>query len=186
MPTTETTTLKATLRGIRPIMFDRYAGDNKTKLEPLDMFYLNPLGQCTIPVLNLFSLLSAQNTPSVAKRFYGKGARDVALGVQAFVNIEADGEEPMEAVITDDQGVPYTPKDERIRIMDHVARVDKGIPNPKKRPVIPSNWKIKIKLEHQTNQLLTVSTLQKMLEQGGLLGLGTFRPIFGRFTVEWS
>jgi hypothetical protein len=25
-----------------------------------------------------------------------------------------------------------------------------------------------------------------MVEQGGILGLGTFRPIFGRYSVQWD
>jgi len=182
----KTTTLTATLRGIRPIMFDRYAGDNKTKLPVMEKFYTTPSGHLVIPVLNLYSLLAAQNTPSVAKRFYGKQARDVALGVMSFVSIEATGEDPLNAQILDAEGTPYTIQDPRIEILQHVARVKDGVPNPKERPMLPTGWKIKIQLTHQENTLLTSACLQTMLDQGGILGLGTFRPIFGRYTVEWE
>lgn len=182
----EISTLTATLHGIRPLMCDRYAGDNKTKLEDLDKLYVNSEGFCTLPILNVFSLLSAQNTPSVAKRFYGKQGRDVALGVQAFVNIEAnDGKDPMECLIFDADNKAYKSNDKRIRIFSHVARLDKGVPNPKSRPVIPTGWKIHLKFEHQQNEFTSLETLKRMVEQGGTLGLGTFRPIFGRYRVEW-
>jgi hypothetical protein len=177
---------RADLTGIRPIMFDRYAGDNKTKLSVLDKLYLNEANECTLPVLNIISLLSAQNTPSVAKRFYGKAARDMALGVQAFVAIEAVGTDPLAATIYDADGKAYTSKDERIRVMHHVARVDKGIPNPKERPMIPTGWRVSFLFEYQHNNFLSIEGLRTMIEQGGTLGLGTFRPIFGRYTVEFQ
>lgn len=181
------TSVTAALLGIRPILFDRYGGDNKTKLDNMDKGYRNEAGEYGIPVLNVFSLLSAQNTPSVAKRFYGKQGREVALGVQSFVNIEAvDGGDPMFAPIHDAEGKTFTAKDSRIRVVNHVARLKDGIPNPKERPMIPSGWVVRFKFELQENNMLNLATLKKMVEQGGILGLGTFRPIFGRFSVEWS
>jgi len=181
------TSVTATLRGIRPILFDRYGGDNKTKLDNMDKGYRSASGEYLIPVLNVFSMLSAQNTPSVAKRFYGKQGREVALGVQSFVNIEAtEGGDPMNAPIKDERGVAYTDTDKRIRVVTHVARLKDGIPNPKERPMIPTGWVVRFKFELQDNSILNLATLKKMVEQGGILGLGTFRPIFGRFSVEWS
>jgi hypothetical protein len=182
-----TTSITATLRGIRPILFDRYGGDNKTKLDTLDKGYRNEAGEYGIPVLNMFSMLSAQNTPSVAKRFYGKQGREVALGVQSFVNIEAtEGGDPMFAPIHDSEGGTYKADDKRIKVLNHVARLKDGIPNPKERPMLPTGWVVKFKFEIQENTILNVATLKKMVEQGGILGLGTFRPIFGRYTVDWE
>jgi hypothetical protein len=185
MKDTKTTILTATLRGIRPILFDRYAGDNKTKLPVMDKFYVTGSGHLVIPVLNVYSLLAAQNTPSVAKRFYGKQARDVALGVMSFVSIEATGDDPLHAQITDADNNPYTLQDSRIEVLQHVARVKDGVPNPKERPMLPTGWKVTLRFEHQENTLLALPCLQTMVEQGGILGLGTFRPIFGRYSVEW-
>ena len=184
---TQNTTLTAMLVGIRPILFDRYGGDNKTKLDTMDKGYRNPAGEYGIPVLNVFSMLSAANTPSVAKRFYGKQGRDVALGVLSFVNIEAlDGDDPMFAPILDENGGKFTASDPRVKILNHVARLDKGIPNPKERPMIPTGWRVRFRLELQQNELVNAATLSRMMEQGGILGLGTFRPIFGRFFVKWE
>jgi hypothetical protein len=180
-----TTTITARLRGIRPIMFDRYAGDNNTQLEVVDKGYRNAAGQYGIPTLNIFSLLTAQNTPSVAKLFYGKQARQLALGVQAFCNVLADGEDPTFAVLTDEAGEPYTAADSRMQVVKHVARVAKGIPNPKERPMLPTGWRLTFHFELYANEFLKEPTLRRMVEQGGILGLGTFRPIFGRYVVEW-
>ena len=183
---TSFTTITARLRGIRPILFDRYGGDNKTKLPDLEKMYLDEHGTCGIPVLNVFSLLSATNTPSVAKRFYGKQGRDVAQGIKSFVNIEAtEGNDPMFAPLHNEAGVAYKANDPTIKILNHVARLKDGIPNPKSRPMIPNNWRVSFRFELQQNTLLNEPTLRAMIEQGGILGLGTFRPIFGRYAVEW-
>lgn len=88
--------------------------------------------------------------------------------------------------ITDETGVQYEATDKRIKILDHVARLKDGVPNPKRRPMIPNGWRIKVRFDLQQNVLLNEQTLHTMLEQGGVLGLGTFRPIFGRFAVEWN
>ena len=176
----------AQLKGIRPILFDRYGGDNKTKLDTKDKGYLSANGDYHIPVINVFSMLSAQNTASVAKRFYGKQGREVALGVMSFVNIEAnEGDDPMMAPIKDVTGKIYNQKDDRIKHIQHVARLKCGSANPKDRPMIPKDWSVSFKFELQENGMLNLATLKKMVEQGGILGLGTFRPIFGRFSVTW-
>jgi hypothetical protein len=51
--------------------------------------------------------------------------------------------------------------------------------------MIPKDWSVSFKFELQENGMLNLATLKKMVEQGGILGLGTFRPIFGRFSVTW-
>lgn len=181
-----------TLRGIRPILFDRYAGDNDTKLKAVEKFYLNPLGHVVLPVLNVFSLLTAQNTDSVAARFYGKKRRDIALGVNAFCNITPAGvesEEMIDAPIFDPDGNPFLVTDSRIQVLQHVARVKKAgaaIPNPKERPMLPTGWNVKLDFALTENSFVTKTTLRNMIEQGGILGLGTFRPIFGRYVAEFA
>jgi hypothetical protein len=177
--------IRTTLQGIRPIMFDRYPGDNKTTLEPLDKFYLNSDGHICIPVLNVYSLLAAWNTPSVAKRFYGREGKGIATGVMAYVGIESVEDDSMMAVVRDEDGNPYTPDDERISILTHVARTAQATPNPTTRPTIPTGWQVDLRFTYSDNDFIKEPTLRKMIEQGGILGLGTFRPIFGRYVVKF-
>lgn len=188
---TSSTKLTATLIGIRPILFDRYAGDNNTKLKPMEKLYTDGKGGIVLPVLNVFSLLTAQNTDSVAARFYGKLRRDIALGVNAFCNITPSGiesDDMIDAPVVDANGRQFNVKDDCIQIVQHVARMKKSgaaIPNPKERPMIPAGWRVKLDFSVSENNFVTAATLRNMVEQGGILGLGTFRPIFGRFAVEW-
>ena len=43
------------LRGIRPLMFDRYAGDNNTQLPLHEKMYLASDGRLIFPAINLYS-----------------------------------------------------------------------------------------------------------------------------------
>jgi hypothetical protein len=61
------------LSGLAPLMFDRYAGDNKTQLPVQAKLYFMEDGKSLcIPAVNLMSFLSAKNTTSVAKIIGGK------------------------------------------------------------------------------------------------------------------
>src|SRR5258706_9121556 len=76
------------LRGLTPVMFDRYPGDNDTKLEPWQKLYLGGETGRTIclPSANLMSFLSAQNTDSAPKRLMdSRKYKNFALACGSFV-----------------------------------------------------------------------------------------------------
>ena len=53
------------LTGVTPIMFDRYPGDNSTRLEWHQKVYLRPnTSRITLPAMNIVSFLSSHNTNS--------------------------------------------------------------------------------------------------------------------------
>lgn len=178
------------LMGLTDIMFDRYAGDNTTQLEPWQKLYLDPKDSKTIalPALNVHSFLSAHNTNSAPKRLYDKRKyKDVANAALAFVSIS-----PML--------IPFTRKGEAlvfgklegsvdpssgVYIHAGVARLDKGIPNPKVRPVLPVDWELTFTLTLMPNKEITEQQLINLFDQGGVaVGLGTFRGVFGKFKVD--
>ena len=65
------------------------------------------------------------------------------------------------------------------------ARLDKGIPNPKVRPVLPMPWSLNLTLSIFPNREIKEQEIQNLFEEGGrALGLGTFRGVFGKFRVE--
>lgn len=66
-----------------------------------------------------------------------------------------------------------------------VARLDKGIPNPKERPVLPLPWSIEFTLDIFPNKEIKEQEIRNLVEEGGLaIGLGTFRGVFGKFIIE--
>ena len=173
------TKINVRLEGLRPLMFDRYAGDNNTSLPNAEKMYLDRENHLTIPVINLFSLLCAENGKSVCRQFFGKQGKTIGLGIASYVTIE-----PFEIPVCDDKGpVTFTGFNDQIRLIKSVARLKGGIPNPKERPVLRVPWHIEFTIIYFENKLCTLENLRQAVTMGGILGLGTFRPFFGRYEV---
>lgn len=179
------------LCGTKDIMFDRYAGDNKTQLEPHQKMYLHPGEEYPIiglPAANIMSFLSAHNTNSAPKRLRDKRQyKDIANACLSFLDIE----ETFIPLLRDGKPIQFgsfkNDKDEVSGAYIHrsVARLDKGIPNPKVRPVIPAPWELKFHLTLFPNKEIQEQEILNLFEDGGrALGLGTFRGVFGKFYVK--
>lgn len=171
------------LEGLRPLMFDRYAGDNNTQLPSAERMYLTNDDQLIMPALNLFSLLAAEQTKSVCRQFFGKQGKTIALGIGSYVSID-----PFEIPICDESG-PVTFIGWNGQIYEHkaVARLKGGIPNPKTRPVLSLPWSIEFDVQYVENRHCSLENLRQAFDWGGTLGLGTFRPYFGKYELtQWS
>ena len=168
------------LIGVRPLMFDRYAGDNSTQLPVAEKMYLDQQRRLTLPAVNLFSMLCAENTKSVCRQFFGKNGKTIGLGMASYVTIN-----PFEIPICDDHG-PIVFKGFNEQVYEHrtVARVKGGIPNPKHRPVVATPWNLQFTMDYIENKYCSLENLRQALTMGGMLGVGTFRPFFGRYEVE--
>jgi hypothetical protein len=186
--TTEIITRTVKLTGLSPgIMFDRYPGDNTTKLEPHQKLYLEQ-GVVGIPSLNIMSFLTAHNTNSAPKRLRDKRKyKDIANAMLSFVTIREtfiplmrEGK-PIVLGKFDGDRDPLS----GCWIHHSVARLDKGVPNPKVRPVIPTPWELSFTLDLVPNREIKEVDVANLFEEGGrAIGLGTFRGVFGKFKVE--
>ncbi len=189
---TDVITRKVTLCGTKGIMFDRYAGDNKTQLEPHQKFYFQPGTKVIgLPALNITSFLSAHNTNSAPKRLRDvRQYKKIANACLSFTEIEQTF-------------IPFTREGKPIEfgsfvddydevsgayIHRSVARLDKGIPNPKERPVLPAPWELSFDFTIYPNKEIKEVEILNLFEDGGrALGLGTFRGVFGKFKVtQWD
>jgi hypothetical protein len=186
----ETVERDIVLKGTSPIMFDRYAGDNDTKLEPWQKLYYHPTNgkEIGIPALNISSFLSAHNTNSAPKRLRDKRKyKDICNACLSFVQISPD----FIPLIRNDKPIVFG-KFENDRdplsgmtISRLVARLDKGIPNPKVRPVLSLPWEIRFKITILQNREITEQEILNLFDEGGrAIGLGTFRGVFGKFIVD--
>ena len=187
-------TRRVRLRGITPIMFDRYAGDNNTRLTWDQKVYLRPgTNELVIPALNIISFFTAHNTNSAPKRLRDKRLyKSICNAILSFVSIQgSDGD--VENITFTRNGQPITVGtfgdrlDEQSGIYLHrsVARLDKGIPNPKERPVLPLPWALEFDLTIYPNKEIKEQEIKNLLTEGGMaIGLGTFRGVFGKFVVE--
>jgi hypothetical protein len=180
-------TRKVTLTGLADIMFDRYPGDNKTQLTPEKKFYFMPDGETLMfPSMNLISFLSAQNTDSAPKRLIDKRKyKEVASAILSFTAIT-----PFEIPFTSNgEPVKFSEFDaKKFYVHNSVARLAKGVPNPKARPVLRTPWELGFEISIFPNKEFTEDMLHDLFVRGGLaIGLGTFRGVFGKFKVsEWK
>lgn len=173
------TNIRIQLTGLRPLMFDRYAGDNSTQLPTAERMYLTNDLALVLPAINLYSLLCAENTKSVCRQFFGKNGKTIALGISSYTTIE-----PFDIPICDDKGpVHFTEFNAQISVHRAVARLPRGIPNVKERPVLALPWRIEFTVTYIENQYCTENNLRQAFDMGGTLGLGTFRPFFGRYAL---
>ena len=171
--------IKIRLSGVRPLLFDRYSGDNNTSLPVEEKMYLTDQGQLIMPALNVFSLLCAENGKSVVKQVWGRKAKTVAMGISAFTDIT-----PYDIPLLDDEGEIYFKGfDGQIVIKRHVARLKNGIPNKKVRPALELPWYLEFVMLYQRNDYCTLEMLRQSVQMGGAIGLGTFRPFFGRYQM---
>ncbi len=177
------------LRGLTDIMFDRYAGDNDTKLEPWQKLYLGGETGRTIclPSENIMSFLSAQNTDSAPKRLLdSRKYKNFALACGSFVMVGPnmipflrDGEP-----ITFGKFVGETDPESGVYIDRRVARLEKGIPNPKVRPVLALPWELHFDLTIWPNKVIQEQQLTNVFTEGLIaIGLGTFRGRYGKAEV---
>lgn len=186
--TTDVVTRKIHLMGIRDIMFDRYPGDNNTKLEPYQKLYLDERRVIGVPSLNIMSFLSAHNTNSAPKRLRDKRKyKDIANALLSFVSIR----EQFMPLLRDNKPIVLGKfdgdRDEASGCYVHrsVARLDKGIPNPKVRPVVPLAWALRFTMDIFPNREVKEQDIMNLIEEGGrAIGLGTFRGVFGKFRIE--
>ena len=186
------------LNGITPIMFDRYPGDNDTKLTADQKLYIAEDGvSIMIPSINVMSFLSAKNTDSAPKRLLdSRKYKKFTEACASFVMIQAVSDVYSEELIFTRDGKPIQfgafgeddiDPESGCFIKRDVARLEKGIPNPKVRPVLPLPWSIQFKLSLFPNELLQEQQLKNIFEKGGVaVGLGTWRGRFGKFEIgEW-
>lgn len=184
---------KVRLCGLTEIMFDRYAGDNQTKLEAWQKLYFQPGDSRVIglPATNIMSFLSAHNTNSAPKRLRDKRKfKDIANACLSFIMVTPpfipflrDGAPIQFGVLTNDVDALSG-----VYVHRSVARLDKGIPNPKERPVLPLPWSLEFSLRILPNKEIQEQEILNLFEDGGrALGLGTFRGVYGKFYVDtWS
>ena len=181
-----------TLNGQPPgIMFDRYLGPD-AEVADQDKMYLQTDGSVYIPALNLISFLCSVNSRSAAKALYDsrkyKEKAAALLGnviiTPAEIPITRNGE-PVRWTGSFDESPTSGPSG--IVLTHHVARLKGGIPNEKRRPLVLAPWEATFQICLFRNRWVPPVELQWLIEEGmRLIGLGTFRGIYGRAAVSWA
>jgi hypothetical protein len=188
---------QVTLRGISDIMFDRYPGDNNTKLEWTQKIYLVPgTSVLCLPTTNIVSFLSSHNSNSAPKRLRdARQYKKICNALLSFTSIESNG--------VDKNYIPFTRNGKEITVgkfgeekeklsglylLRHTARLPNGIPNPKERPTLPTPWELSFAFTIFPNKEIKEQEVVNLFSEGGIaIGLGTFRGAYGKFEIaKWE
>ena len=179
-------TVEITLEGLSDLLFDKFWDHDKMD-RPIDQkMYLNEDSHLVLPGSNLHAFLWNERKPGCVKFFEGKGSPQYLARV-GFVNVI-----DREALILGKGGKPIkwagTPKKPIFVINESgvTGTASKIIKQPiKPRPGVSLPWVIKYTMTVVENDMIDVQKLYNWVSRGGLLiGLGTWRPRFGRFLVK--
>lgn len=181
------------IMGITDIMFDRYAGDNKTVLSWDQKIYLKPgTSILSLPAINISSFLSAHNTNSAPKRLRdARQFKKICNACLSYLSITAPDGGMYIPFVRDGKAIEVgkfqndIDPESGLYLHRSVARLDKGIPNPKERPVLPAPWGLDFVMTIYPNKEIKEQEIKNLFEEGGVaIGLGTFRGVFGKFSVS--
>jgi len=179
--------IAATIKGLSPIMFDRFYDQSKTERAPRDKLYLSE-NMIVLPSANLWAFFTCQRT-GCAKMFEGKPWMDYYRSCQSFLRIQEADILPL----FDDKDKPIEFDDFEKKTYVYIANVLVGSGQKKSRmtiarPVVRMPWHLKFNMILFENKLITVKKLEEWLRIGGtLVALGNGRPRFGRFELnEWE
>lgn len=182
-------TKQVTLTGLTPLMFDRYSGDKKTALMPDQKVYLDK-GHLVFPSLNMISFLSAGNTESATKRVLDKREyKPVAAALLSSISINP----VLIPILRDGAPIKFGSFENDVdpvsgmHVERHVAKLPKGIPNEKVRPVLPLPWALQFELTIYPSEELNETIIERIFTIGGMqLGIGTYRGVYGKFAFAWK
>lgn len=173
-----------TLNGLTPIMFDAFRGQEE--LPPEKKLYLSPDGKTVIlPASNIVGFLTSKSSHSCLRVF--ADSKDWKTRSPEIVgNIQVD---PVRIpLLNDDHPIAFDGKwSEKIYLDERMARPSATARVIARRPVVDTPWKMEFDLTVNPTEYVTVSRIKDWFVRGGIsVGIGAYRPMFGRFEVSFS
>jgi hypothetical protein len=182
--------INVVLASLSDIMFDKFERQEEDTRPPEQKLYLDDKQRVVLPASNILDgFLFGKDPAGCARTFEGKGwDKYVKVGLghvyinQAAIPFLRNGKEVIfQGAIKDPLGV-----------VTASPRVKKGTGsikcNAKTRPILMHPWELQFQLiltVHSENTIIDEVKLNNWFEKGGvLIGLGTWRPRFGRFQVQ--
>jgi hypothetical protein len=177
------TKIKAKLDSLSDIMFDRFIDYSTERRPPEQKLYLGSKNELVLPQENIISFLFSDI--GCAKLFEGKkGKQYIQIG--------------MSHVFIDEMLIPFMDKNKPVVFKEFGEKlwVHNGSPITKKgslrikseskeRPVLKHPWSVTFHISILKNNLIDETKLYNWFMLGGMqVAIGTYRPRFGRFTVD--
>jgi len=178
--------INATIEGLSDIMFDRFVDYSKEKRPTEQKLYIDPDGKTVVlPADNLLYFMFSSGVPGCAKFFEGKGNKNyIMTGLghlfinPTFIPFTQNGK-PIEFIGFGKQFVEFGAS---ALGGTGSARVKQEM---KYRPILKMPWELSFEISLVKNDLIDENKLYNWFTRGGIMiGIGTYRPRFGRFMVK--
>lgn len=185
----ETQKIRVKLEGLSSIMFDRFIDHSveATARPPEQKMYLDSENRVTLPSDNIDAFLWGDNPAGCAKVFEKKGAKDylrIGLG-HIFIDpavIPFQNNKGGDIIFNDFDGKILWCHKGSPRVMKGSRSIKV---ESKTRPALTPPWSLEFVITMVQNALIDEHKLYNWFMAGGLqVALGTYRPKYGRFTVE--
>jgi hypothetical protein len=185
----EMTEIDIEIEGLSDILFDKFFDHSKNERPPEKKFYTDPDGDgktVCLPSENLWSFLFAELNQGCARRFEGKKSKEYLSYGQSHVAIKPD----FIPFTENGKQVQFDKFGKKFRIFQQSAptKLSGGgmiKQEAKKRALVKLPWELKFNIVVFKNDRVTSEKLLEWFNKGGILiGLGTYRPRFGRFMVK--
>lgn len=190
------TNINVTIRGLSGIMFDRFI-DHSKEVRPADQkLYFDSDGKTVVvPSMMIESFLTRQLAPvGCACKFEGKKGKEYGSIAMSHVFFSPE----LIPINETKTGKPIVlksevEKDARFYVarFSPVTKMSGGgaiKQEAKPRPVLRHGWEISFEIQIIKNTLIDETKLFNWFSSGGILiGLGSYRPRYGRFeVVKWE
>jgi hypothetical protein len=180
--------IKLQLDGMSDIMFDHFYGQEKDTRPPEQKLYLEPkTNKLVFPTENIYAFLFNENPPGCAKTegkmgkdFIRIGLAHVIIDPDPFISFQRKGKDIIFEDFEDDDLLYVTEFSPRTR-----GPGGSSIKcNPKKRPALKVPWSLAFEVTIIKNDKINSEKIYNWFTKGGItIGLGTYRPRFGRFST---
>lgn len=184
----EETQIRVVGESLADILFDQFFDHSKEPRPPEQKLYLGKKNQIMFPSLNVMAFLFNQKGNSCVTKFEGKKRGDyISMGFShVFINpqmIPFRGKDEKPVFFTDfDNGPFYIVRAAPTTKMPGGGFIKQ---EAKPRPALKMPWTLEFQITLYKNLLINDVKLRNWFEMGGLLiGLGTYRPLFGRFRIK--
>lgn len=186
----ESKSITLELTGTSDIMFDRFYGQEKDTRPPEQKFYLVEENKIVLPTENLYSFLFGENPQGAAKTEGKKGKEYIRMGYSHVgikpsdhICFKRDGKDIIYKGFEGNEDNYYISEfSPRTKMSSGPNSIKQNL---KRRPVLREGWTLEFTVSIFKNPLITVDKMVNWFTEGGvLIGLGTYRPRFGRFSVR--
>lgn len=177
-------TINVELKGLTPLMMDAFRGQEE--IPPEQKLYIAPDKKTVIlPASNIVGFLTSKSSHSCL-RVFSSNKDWKTRGPEMVGNVAVD---PIEIpLLSEGKPVVFEGKfNEQVYLDERMARPSNTARVIARRPVISLPWELEFSLMVNETEFVTVSRLKDWFMRGGIsVGIGAYRPMFGRFEVTFS